>query len=419
MSSELETLGKQARTAARRLAQRNGEQKNRALHALAEAIMEHEPDILAANDEDVEGAQKKSQPDRRLARLTLTPQRLERIAKSVLRIARLPDPVGEDLESRLLPNGLRISKRRIPIGVLGVIYENRPAVTVEMAALCLKSGNAAILHGGPETHRTNRVFAGIVAAACAEAGLPEHAVQLASAADRSLLLDMLRGKAFLDLLIVRGDADLHRLVEEYATVPAIGNDAGVCHIYVDARADPDKVTPILLDAKARQPDARNAMDTLLIHQSVAEYLLPPVARAFAQAGIEMRCGPRALGILQGFGGVTAAKADDFGVEFRSAVAAVKVVSTMEEALEHIHAHSTQHTEAIITEDYRAAMRFVKAIDSSAVLVNASTRFNAGRELGLGIETLISTRRLHARGPLGLKALTTCKWVILGDGQVRG
>ncbi|RME49473.1 MAG: glutamate-5-semialdehyde dehydrogenase [Caldilineae bacterium] len=418
MNSELETLGKQARAAARWLAQRNGEQKNRALHILAETIMEHEPDILGANDEDVEGVQKGNPPEHRLARLTLTPQGLERIAESVLHIARLPEPVGEDLESRVLPNGLRISKRRIPIGVIGVIYENRPAVTVELAALCLKSGNAAILHGGPETHRTNRVFAGLVTAACTRAGLPEHAVQLAASADRSLLLDMLRGKSFLDLIIVRGSADLRRLVEEYATVPVISNDAGVCHIYVDAKADPDKVTPILLDAKARQPHAHNAMNTLLIHQAVAEYLLPPVARAFAQEGIEMRCGPRALSILQGFQGVTAAEPDDFDTEFRAAVAAVKVVSTLEEALEHIYAHSTRHTEAIITEDYRAAMRFVNAIASSAVLVNASTRFNNGHELGLGVEAAISTRPLHARGPLGLKELTTCKWVILGDGQVK-
>jgi len=417
MNSELETLGKQARAAARQLARLNGAQKNRALRAIAEAIMEREPDILEANDRDVEGAQKAGQRDNRLARLTLTPEGLERIANGVLRVARLPDPVGEDFESRILPNGLRISKRRIPIGVIGVIYENRPTVTVELAALCLKSGNAILLHGGSETHHTNRVFAEIVAAACAEAGLPEHAAQLAPAG-RGLLLDMLRGKPFLDLIIARGNADLHRLVQEYATIPVISGDGGVCHIYVDARADPDKVTPILLNAKARQPDARNAMDTLLIHQSVAEYLLPPVARAFARAGIEMRCESRAYSILQGFDGVTPAGLDDFGAEFRSPVVAVKVVSNMDEALEHIHAHSTHHTEAIITEDYGAAMRFVDAVNSSAVMVNASTRFHNGGEFGLGVEAAISTQRLHARGPLGLKELTTYKWVVLGAGQVR-
>ena len=418
MNQELQQLGKQAKAATRQLIKFTSDQKNQALKRIAEIIMEREPNILVANDRDLEAGVKAGLSESLLDRLKLSPQRLENIANDVLKVAQLPDPVGEEFESRVLGNGLRISKRRIPIGVIGVIYESRPNVTVDIAALSLKSGNAAILRGGKEALHTNRAFAKAVTGGCVQAGLPEHTMQLIQSTNRSLVKEMLQANQYIDMIIPRGGPALQKFAIDNATMPVITGGVGVCHIYVDAKADPDKVSPIVVNAKVQRPSVCNAMDVLLAHQSVAEFILPQVARALAEYRVELRCDPRAYEILRDFPDAVEAGPDDFDTEFLSLKAAVKVVDNLDEALDHIYEHSTKHSEAIITEDYSAAMRFVNELDSSAVFVNASTRFNDGGQFGLGAEVAISTQRLHARGPMGLYELTTYKWVVLGNGQIR-
>jgi len=415
----LDILGKQAKAAARTLAQVQNTQKNHALRAIAESIRARADDILAANAKDIGTSRELGLSESLIDRLRLTRQRVENIAADVMKVANLPDPVGEEFDGRVLDNGLRISKRRIPIGVIGVIYESRPNVTVDIAALALKSGNAAILRGGKESRRSNRAFADAVATGCVQAGLPEHAIQLVHSTDRELVKRMLRANQYIDMIIPRGGASLHQFAIENATVPVITGGIGIVHLYVDKAADPAKVTPIAVNAKVQRPSVCNALDTLLIHKDVAESLLPEIANAWAEHGVELRCGPRAFDILHGYANVVPAGADDFDTEFLSLVAAVKIVASLDEALDHIYTHSTKHSEAIITEDYTAAMRFVNELDSAAVFVNASTRFNDGGQFGLGAEVAISTQRLHARGPMGLQELTTYKWVVLGNGQIRG
>jgi glutamate-5-semialdehyde dehydrogenase len=418
MNDELQILGQQARAAARTLARLSNAQKNRALTLIAKTIMDREADILAANDQDIETGAEMGLSKSLIDRLTLTPERLKGIANDVLKVAQLPDPVGEDFDSRVLDNELRINKRRIPIGVIGVIYESRPNVTIDIAALCLKSGNAAILRGGKESRRSNHAFADAIVAACVEAGLPEHAIQLVQSADRSLVKEILQANEYIDMIIPRGGAALHQFALENATIPVITGGIGICHLYVDKEADLEKIVPIAVNAKVQRPSVCNALDVLLIHQDIAEIILPEIAQAWAEHDVEMRCEPRAYQILEGGKNVAEAGPEDFDTEFLSLVAAVKVVDDLDEALDHIYAHSTKHSEAIITENYEAAMRFVNELDSSAVFVNASTRFNDGGQFGLGAEVAISTQRLHARGPMGLKELTTYKWVVLGNGQIR-
>jgi glutamate-5-semialdehyde dehydrogenase len=418
MNPELEQLGKQAKAAARQLIKAGTAQKDRALGFIVEAIMAAEDDILAANAKDLATGQEMGLSEAMLDRLKLTHERLLDICDGVHTVIRLADPVGEDMDSRLLGNGLRVSKRRIPIGVIGVIYESRPNVTVDIAALCLKSSNAAILRGGKESVNSNRALAGAVVAGCVEAGLPEHTVQLIQSTDRALVRELMRANDYVDMIIPRGGAGLHQFAIENATVPVITGGIGICHLYIDQAADLSKVTPIAVNAKVQKPSVCNALDTILVHQSVAEAALPLVAQAYAEHGVEMRCEPRAHKILQGKPGVKPAQNGDFDTEFLALIAAVKVVDNLDEALDHIYAHSTRHSEAIITEDYRTANRFVDELDSCAVFVNASTRFNDGGQFGLGAEVAVSTQRLHARGPMGLKELTTYKWVVFGDGQVR-
>lgn len=418
MTNELQTLGPQARAAARKLSVLTNPQKNYALKLIAQTLLEREADILKANALDIETGQEMGLNAGLIDRLTITPERLRGIANDVLKIIQLPDPVGQDFDSRVLDNGLRLSKRRIPIGVIGVIYESRPNVTVDIAALCLKSGNAAILRGGKEARHTNQAFAEAVANACLNSGLPEHAVQLIQSTDRELVRALLRADKYVDMIIPRGGEALHRYAVENATVPVITGGMGICHIYVDKLADPHKVTPIAVNAKVQRPSVCNAMDTLLIHQAVAEDILPDVALAWAGYGVEIRCEPRAYLILKDYENVVKAGPTDFDTEFMALIAAVKVVDSLDEAIDHIYAHGSKHSEAIITEDYQAATQFVDALDAAAVFVNASTRFNDGGQFGLGAEVAISTQRLHARGPMGLQELTTYKWVVLGNGQIR-
>lgn len=418
MDNELITKGKAAKKAARVLATLDTATKNKALKIIAETIMEQEPIILEANDKDIDAGRANGLSEALLDRLLLTPTRLESIANDVKSITNLPDPVGEEFESRRLPNSLQISKRRIPIGVIGVIYESRPNVTIDISALCLKSGNAAILRGGKEAAHSNKALADAVRLGCSAAGLPAESMQLIESPNRELIKEMLQANGLIDMIIPRGGAALHQFAIENATVPVITGGIGICHVYVDVAADLTKVAPIVVNAKVQRPSVCNAMDTLLVHQAVAPQILPRVADAWAKHQVEIRCEPRALAILEDHPAVKPAGPDDFDTEFMALIAAVKVVDSLDEAIDHIYAHGSSHTDAIITEDYTAAMRFVNEVNSAAVLVNASTRFNDGGQLGLGAEVAVSTQPLHARGPMGLKELTTYKWVVFGNGQVR-
>jgi glutamate-5-semialdehyde dehydrogenase len=418
MNDELISKAKAAKKAARVLATLDTTTKNKALNVIADTIMDQEPDILEANDRDIDQGRNEGLSEALLDRLLLTPTRLESIARDVKAIVNLPDPVGEEFESRRLPNNLQVSKRRIPIGLIGVIYESRPNVTIDISALCLKSGNAAILRGGKEARNSNQALTRAVRSGCEAAGIPSDSVQLIESTDRALIKEMLRANGLIDMIIPRGGAALHQFAIENATVPVITGGIGICHVYVDAAADLAKVVPIAVNAKVQRPSVCNAMDTLLVHQAVAPQILPRVANAWSENGVEIRCEPRALSILEDHPAVKPAGPDDFDTEFLSLVAAIKVVDSLDEAIDHIYQHSTDHSDAIITEDYTAAMRFVNEVNSSAVFVNASTRFNDGGQLGLGAEVAVSTQPLHARGPMGLKELTTYKWVVLGNGQVR-
>lgn len=418
MNDELLTKGKAAKEAARVLANLDTATKNKALEIIAETIMDQEPIILEANDKDIEAGRANGLSEALLDRLLLTAPRLKSVATDVKSIVNLPDPVGEEYESRRLPNNLQVSKRRIPIGVIGVIYESRPNVTIDISALCLKSGNAAILRGGKESIHSNRALAEAVRSGCEVAGLSAESIQLIESTDRSLVKELLRANGLIDMIIPRGGATLHQFAIDNATVPVITGGIGICHVYVDAAADLTKVVPIAVNAKVQRPSVCNALDTLLVHQVVAPQILPRVADAWAEHNVEIRCEPRAMAILEDHPAAKPAGPEDFDTEFLSLVAAVKVVDSLDDAIDHIYTHSTGHTEAIISEDYTSAMRFVNEVNSAAVMVNTSTRFNDGGQFGLGAEVAISTQPLHARGPMGLKELTTYKWVVLGNGQVR-
>jgi glutamate-5-semialdehyde dehydrogenase len=418
MFVELEQKGERARRAARRLATLDTTTKNDALSAIAEAILACETEILSANARDLEAGRQAGLSDAMLERLLLNHQRLEGMAGDVEKVVALPDPVGESFDARTLPNGLRIGRRRVPVGVIGVIYESRPNVTVDISALCLKSGNAAILRGGKEATHSNRALAEAVARGGQKGGVPEDAIQLIESQERALVKDMLTANRYIDMIIPRGGPGLHQFALENATIPVITGGIGICHVYIDRSADPEMVVPIVHNAKVQRPTVCNALDTVLVHRDVARDLLLPIADDLARVGVELRCEPRALEILAGHPAVRAAGPDDFDTEFLALVLAVKVVDGLDEALDHIAQHGTQHSDAILTQDYAHAMRFVDEVDSAAVYVNASTRFTDGAQFGLGAEVAVSTQRLHARGPMGLKELTTYKWVVFGDGQVR-
>ncbi|MDM8527081.1 glutamate-5-semialdehyde dehydrogenase [Anaerolineales bacterium HSG24] len=419
MSNELSSKGQAAKDAARVLAKLDSKTKNRALETIADTILARQDVILAANEQDISAGRANGLSEALLDRLLLTPARLESMANDVRAIANLPDPIGQQFDSRRLPNGLDLSKRRIPVGVIGVIYESRPNVTIDISTLCLKSGNAAVLRGGREAIHSNTALAQTVQAGLEAAGLPTGCVQLIESTDRALVKDMLRANGLIDMIIPRGGAALHKFAIENASVPVITGGLGICHIYVDKVVNMEKIVPIVVNSKVQRPSVCNALDTLLVHKDVAKAVLPPVADALAEHKVEIRAEPRALEILNGHAVVTTAGAEDFDTEFMALIMAVKVVDSLDEAIDHIYAHSTTHTDAILTEDYSAAQKFIDEVNSSAVMVNASTRFNDGGQFGLGAEVAISTQPLHARGPMGLTELTTYKWVVLGRGQIRG
>jgi glutamate-5-semialdehyde dehydrogenase len=417
---ELEEKARAAKTASRRMAYLSAEVKNKALNNIATDLLAKREEILAANQLDYHQAHSSGMNAAMLDRLLLSPERLAAMAKDVLAVAAMADPVGEVFDMRTLPNGLLIGKKRVPLGVIGTIYESRPNVTTDISALCLKSGNGVILRGGKEALHSNSALAKVVQGAVEKAGVPEGAVQFIENTDRALVDEMLKLRQYIDLMIPRGGAGLIRLIREKAAMPVVAGGIGVCHTYVDSSADVGKAVAIVFNAKVQRSTVCNALDTVLVHADIAKTFLPLVAAELAEAGVEMRCDQRAMAILKSKPSLKLKPAtdDDWGREFLALVAAVKIVDSLDEALEHIERHGSGHSEAIVTEDYGAAMRFLNEVDAACVYANASTRFTDGGQFGLGAEVGISTQKFHARGPLGLKELTSYKWIIFGSGQVR-
>ena len=417
---ELEEKAGAAKSASRRLAYLSTEVKNKALHNVANDLLAKKDEILAANQLDYHKAHTSGMDAAMLDRLMLSSERLEAIARDVLAVAALPDPVGEVFDMRTLPNGLLLGRKRVPLGVIGAIYESRPNVTIDISVLCLKSGNAIILRGGKEAIHSNSALAKVVQGAVARAGVPDGAVQFIENTERTLVNHMLRMRDFIDLIVPRGGAELIRFVSENAAMPVVTGGIGVCHTYVDRSADVNKAVAIAFNAKVQRPTVCNALDCLLVHADIAKRCLPLVAAEWAKAGVEIHCDKRAMAILKSNPSLKLVPAvdGDWGKEFLALVAAVKVVDSLDEALEHIERYGSGHSEAIITEEYGAAMRFLDEVDAACVYVNASTRFTDGGQFGLGAEVGISTQKFHARGPLGLRELTSYKWIIFGSGQVR-
>ncbi len=423
MTTDLEQIGRRARAASRRLALLDTAAKDAALHAIADELQARQAEILAANAEDIAAARASGTSAALLDRMLLTPERLAAIAADTRSVAGLPDPVGEIFDAAELPSGLRLHKVRTPLGVVGAIYEARPNVTVDIAALCLKTGNAAILRGGSDIARSVAAVTAAIQAALGRAGLPGDAVQSITDPDRALVGRLLRLDRYVDMIIPRGGAGLHRFCVENATIPVITGGIGVVHMFVEATADLGRALPVIRNAKVQRPSVCNALDTLLVQREIAPALLPAVAAELCAAGVELRCDEESLAILADQPGaagwrLSPAGPDDFGTEFMALVLSIKVVSGLDEAIAFIAEHSSGHTEAILTEDPAAAERFTREVDASAVFVNASTRFNDGGQFGLGAEVAVSTQKLHWRGPMGLVALTTFKWVGAGDYTAR-
>ena len=417
---ELEEKGSAAKAASRRLAYLSTEVKNRALGNIASDLLAKEKEILAANQIDYQAGESSGMSAAMLDRLMLSSERLSAMAQDVLTVAALPDPVGEVFDMRTLPNGLMLGRKRVPLGVIGAVYESRPNVTIDISVLCLKSGNAIILRGGKEAIHSNSALAKVVTAAVARAGVPDGAVQFIENTDRALVSHLLKMRGVIDLVIPRGGAGLIKFVTENAAMPVVSGGVGVCHTYVDRSADLEKAVAIAFNAKVQRPTVCNALDTLLVHKDIAKRYLPSLAAEWTKAGVTIHADKRAMSILGPDSSLKLVPAtdEDWGREFLSLTAALKVVDSLDEALKHIELYGSGHSEAIVTEEYGAAMRFLNEVDAACVYVNASTRFTDGGQFGLGAEVGISTQKMHARGPLGLKELTTYKWLIFGNGQVR-
>ena len=415
----LEKMGIAAKAASYKLALLSSREKNRVLETIADELEAQTESILSANVQDVEQARANGLSDAMLDRLALTPARLKAIADDVRQVCNLADPVGQVIDGGLLDSGLRLERRRVPLGVIGVIYEARPNVTVDVASLCLKTGNAAILRGGKETYRTNAATVAVIQKALEACGLPAAAVQSIDNPDRALVAEMLRMDKYIDMLIPRGGAGLHKLCREQSTIPVITGGIGVCHIYVDDTAEIAPALKIIVNAKTQRPSTCNTVETLLVHQDIAARCLPALSQQMAQSGVTLHGDEMALATLKaGPANVVAVKAEEYDDEFLSLDLNVKIVTSLDDAIAHIREHGTQHSDAILTRTLRNADRFVNEVDSSAVYVNASTRFTDGGQFGLGAEVAVSTQKLHARGPMGLEALTTYKWVGFGDDTIR-
>lgn len=416
-------IGQRAKAAAQTMARAGSEAREAVLLSMADHILDAADAILDANHVDVAQGRQNGLTFALLDRLTLNLSRLEGIAADLRTVAKLIDPVGEVFDDTILPNGLRVHKQRVPLGVLGVIYEARPNVTIDVAGLAVKTGNAAILRGGSETLTTNRVLVAQIQAALIENNLPSDAVQFIDDADRSRVLELLHLHEYVDLVIPRGGAGLHQFCRENSRIPVITGGIGICHLYVDKSADLEAALAVIQNAKVQRPTVCNALDTVLVHQSIAARFLVQLVQLLERDGVVFKAEERAMQALRISAieipaSVSPAGVDDFDTEWLSLVLGLKVVSGLEEAIDHIARHSTGHSDGILTQDQEHASRFIAEVDSAAVYVNASTRFTDGAQLGLGAEVAISTQRLHARGPMGLRELTTYKWVIQGEYQVR-
>jgi glutamate-5-semialdehyde dehydrogenase len=412
---KITAMAKAARQAAKAMAGCSSQQKASVLERMAEEITRRADDLRAENRKDLQAAKAVGLSAAMIDRLTLTDAVVAAMARGLREVAQQPDPVGSTGPVCARPNGLQVTRMRIPLGVIGIIYESRPNVTVDAAGLCLKAGNAVILRGGSEALHSNRALAAVIGRVLSESGLPEAAVQVVPVKDRAAVNALLQQEEWIDLIIPRGGEELIRFVVAHSRIPVLKHYKGVCHVYVDEGADLSMAEAISFNAKVQRPGVCNAMETLLVHRSEAERFLPAMARRFAAAGVELRGCPEVQRIVPG---VVPATDADWPAEFLDLVLAVKVVADMEEALGHIAAFGSNHTEAIVTRDYDRARRFVREVDASVVLVNASTRFNDGGQLGLGAEIGISTSKLHAYGPMGVEELTTTKFVVFGSGQVR-
>ncbi len=415
MREEILALGKRAREAAHEMANAGSTVKRRVLEAMAPALERNRAAISAANEKDIKEAASKGLPKAKVDRLRLSDKVFSEMIAGLREVAALPDPVGEITRMWTRPNDLRVGRMRIPLGVIGIVYESRPNVTVDAAALCIKAGNAVILRGGSEAFHSNQCLASVLQECLGDGGLPEAAIQVVKTTDRDAVLDLLKLEEYIDVMIPRGGEELIRFVAENARMPVLKHYKGVCHTYVDESADMDMAEKLCLNAKVQRPGVCNAMETLLVHEGIAQAFLPRMAGSFRREGVELRGCERTRAIVSD---CKPATEEDWFAEYLDLILAVRVVGSMEDAIRHINKYGSQHTEAIVTTNYERAQRFLREVQSSLVLVNASTRFNDGFQLGLGAEIGISTSRLHAFGPMGVEELTTTKFIALGNGQVR-
>ncbi len=415
LRSEVKEMARRAKEVSRLLARLTSDTKNKAIFKMADGLEQNQAFLIEENEKDLRKAEKASLSPAMLDRLRMTPSTLQAMAKGLREVAHLPDPVGEIVRMWRRPNGLTVGRMRIPLGVIGIIYESRPNVTADAAGLCLKSGNAILLRGGSEAFHSNQAIVQILQRAIRNTGVPEEAVQIFSRTDREAILEMLQLEEEIDLVIPRGGEALIRFVATHSKIPVIKHYKGVCHIFVDESADQEMALKICLNAKVQRPGVCNAMETLLVHEKIAPEFLPKIVQVLQREGVELRGCPRALKIVPG---MKEAKEEDWFEEYLDLILSIRVVQGIEEAMEHIATYGSLHTESILTSDYGNAQRFLREVNSSCVLVNASTRFNDGFELGLGAEMGISTSKLHAFGPMGLEELTTTKFIVYGEGQVR-
>lgn len=415
IQSYMHGVGRKARAAARAMAKADTATKNRALDATARAIRRDAERLLAANAADLAAARKKNLDAPLIDRLTLTEKGIAAIADGLHQVAELPDPIGEITDLKFRPSGIRVGRMRVPLGVVGIIYESRPNVTADAAGLCLKSGNAAILRGGSEALHSNQAIAASVHEGLKAAGLPQDAVQVIETTDRAAVGELLALREFVDVIVPRGGKGLIERIMRESRIPMIKHLDGVCHIYIDDRADIDKAIRIADNAKTQRLGTCNTLETLLVARGIAQHVLPPLAKIYRDKGIELRGDDTARGIVPE---MKAATEEDWYAEYLDAILSVRVVDGLDQAIDHIATYGSQHTDAIITEDLTRAQRFLREVDSSSVMVNASTRFADGYEYGLGAEIGISTDKLHARGPVGLEGLTSLKYIVIGDGQIR-
>ncbi|NMB87728.1 MAG: glutamate-5-semialdehyde dehydrogenase [Chloroflexi bacterium] len=416
----LETMGKNARLAFRQMALAPATQRNAALEQIAALILQEEGSILSANEEDMRHAMQSGLSDSMLDRLMLNHSRLSAMASDLIGIAGLADPLEEIYDAYVLPNGLKVHKRRVPLGVLAAIYEARPNVTIDIAGLVIKTGNVVILRGGSETIHSNRAFITVIQKALESCGLPQAAVQFIDDRSRERVNELLKLHEYVDLLIPRGSAALHKFCRENSQIPVITGGIGICHLYVEESANLDASLEVIRNAKVQRPTVCNALDTVLVQAPIATEFIPRIISKLTPDGVTFRLEPQAMQVLadQSLPGVSPAGPQDFDTEWLSLVLGIKVVSGLDEAIQHIEAHSTSHSDGILTENAQQAQDFLNRVDSSVVYLNASTRFTDGGQLGLGAEVAVSTQRVHARGPMGPKELTSYKWVVQGEYQVR-